>query len=654
LAGLATAFLLGSLTLPPAVVGGIGVLLWHAREVGSPILLGAAAGIPLLMLLTRKVPLGHYDPPPLLEPLASLLRTVRPLLLPLLVVIAVGTVKLSIPIQLIAGLLLVLVSWRLVVAPEARKSGVKLSWRLRLVAGVAIFSAIAVALGALAVLLTRGLWTEKAYFETIGDLASGLLLLAVLLWVSAFAFRLFSFATTPLRALLAFNIGLALTIAAMAVGVLPGDPALVDARPSLIVLFAGIALALLAVETVRSAIAGEGRKVRRGITSHAAEIGFGAAAVSALALAVATGYGMVDAAEKGQLLNPPEEEIVGIGSLPPVAVSGDGGMELARRYAPVLVFTEDERWAPIRVDSYVAGAKLSGPRGTPPGVDSLAELAALPACPKSAKRACYALSIECESGGDPCSQARLRPPGRLYRDGAAYIRVLEKPAAPGAPPGVFVDRGPYRDRLAGLIQYWYFYRYNEWRAPVFAGLLTQRHEADWEAVTIGLDAGRRPLFVANSAHCAGSWSPWREVEASTLLSGPRVHPLVAVAEGSHANYPDPEEKRAPDWTSCQDLPDGITTAISYASNIRDRTEYGWLWFPRADGWIKVTKKTPPMSFPGLWGDQGGITLRNFKSNPIGGPEDAPATPTLQALWRRPVATIFCGRFRPRECTRDGE
>lgn len=650
-AGLATSFLLGSLALLLALGGALGALLWQGREVGALILLGAGAGTAILFLV-KDVPPRHYDPPPVLGPLVSLLRTARPLLLPLLVVAAVGTVKLGAVVQILAGAAFVLISWRLIVVPEAGKSGVELGWRRRLLAVVGIFGAAAIAIGALVVFLARGVWIDKAYFETIGDLASGLVLLAVLLWALAFVFRLFSFATTPLRAVLAFDIGLALTIGAMAIGFVPGDPDLADAWSPLLGLLAATALVLLAVDMALSALASEQRKTRRGITSRAAEIGLGAAAVSALVLAFSTGYGLIAAGERGGPLNPPEEEVVGARSLPPAALAGDGGVELARRYAPVLVFGEDERWAPIRVDSYVAGAKLSGPPGAPPEVDSLAQLATLPPCPPG-ERACYRLSIGCKSGDDPCSGGEFRSPGSIYRDGAVYVRVLEKPGPPGAPRGVFIDRGPYRDRLTTLLQYWFFYRYNEWRAPVFAGLLTQRHEADWEAVTIGLDPNRQPLFVANSAHCAGSWSPWRKVEASTQLSGPRIHPLVAVAEGSHANYPDPEGSRSPDLTSCKDAPEGLLTAISYASNIRDKTEYGWLWFPPADGWIGVTRKTPPMSFLGFWGDPGGITLRNFKTNPIGDPEDAPKTPTLQPLWREPVETIFCGPFRPRQCTGDG-
>jgi lysophospholipase L1-like esterase len=666
LAGAAALLLLG----PGAVVLALGALtwaligglLWLGRETVSPLLLGLAAGALLLIVSRERTPTPRRIAGAL-KPLVSLAKTARPLLLPLLVVIAVGTVKFSPVVQVLAGAILLVLAWRLIVAPEAKKSEVE--WGRRLAGKIALLSAIAIGLGAVVVFAARRVWDDNPYLQAIGDLASGLLLVAVVLWTFAFALRLFSFATTRVRAVLALAIGLALLILAMAVGVLPGKPAVHDAWPQLFTVFAGCALVLLASDMVLSARAGEGESrgkptskaagggKKKPLTSRVAELGFIAAAAAAVILAVSTGYGLIDAAEQGQPLNPPEDESAEAQALAPAATADDGNLELAKKYAPVLAFTKDERWAPIPVDSYVANATLSGPPGTPRKVSSLDELKA---CPLSAESWCYTLSIECESGDMPCAHGSPHTPGRLYRDGAVYVRVLNKGELPATEPqDVFAELGPYRAKLTTLIQYWYFYYYDEWEAPVFAGLLTQRHEADWEAVTLGLDGNRRPLFVADSAHCAGSWRPWKKIEASTLLPGPRIHPLVAAAEGSHANYADPNQRRSPDWASCAGAPAGITTALSYASNIRDKTEYGWLWYPPADAdaWILARPDEPPMSFKGSWGADDRTTLRNFRSNPLGDPGHGPLSPPLQALWREPVKLIFCGKYTPRTCTRDG-
>jgi hypothetical protein len=165
----------------------------------------------------------------------------------------------------------------------------------------------------------------------------------------------------------------------------------------------------------------------------------------------------------------------------------------------------------------------------------------------------------------------------------------------------------------------------------------QRHEGDWEAVAIGFSQ-KAPLFLALSAHCGGSWIPWRNAEIAPT-PGRRTHPLVAVAEGSHANYTHAQDRRAPDWAGCQGVPQGTTTALSYASNIRDETSYGWDWLPART--IFVNSSTPPMSFPGTWGGSDETVLENERNQVIAGPGHGPLTPTLQPLWFDPVRTIFC-------------
>jgi len=184
--------------------------------------------------------------------------------------------------------------------------------------------------------------------------------------------------------------------------------------------------------------------------------------------------------------------------------------------------------------------------------------------------------------------------------------------------------------------------YDEWETHVFAGKLVQRHEGDWEAVTIGL-SDTDPLFVAYSAHCAGTWVPWEEAELSDRLGG-RAHPLVAVAEGSHANYPRADQKRSPDWAGCQGAPEGTTTLLSYASNIRDKTEYGWEWYPEESGIHVVSETEAPMSFPGYWGAGESTTLYGFFKKTALGNGHAPETPSEQPLWRTPVTKIFCGNY----------
>jgi hypothetical protein len=233
-----------------------------------------------------------------------------------------------------------------------------------------------------------------------------------------------------------------------------------------------------------------------------------------------------------------------------------------------------------------------------------------------------------------------------------YARVLHRPRTGEDEPGnVFRDLGPYRGETPGpeegdvsiLIQYWYFYRYDDWTQTVLAGKLTQKHEADWEAVMVGLSE-RRPLFVAYSAHCGGNWRDWnaKDIPAANI-DREKTHALVAVAEGSQANYPRANQKRAPEWQSCSNLPDFATDLASYAANIRDRTGYDWQWIPKRSP-IVVTEKDPPMSFPGRWGGNDVTTLTNQTPHKPLASGLGPQTPSLQALWQDPLKIVFCTRY----------
>ncbi len=84
-----------------------------------------------------------------------------------------------------------------------------------------------------------------------------------------------------------------------------------------------------------------------------------------------------------------------------------------------------------------------------------------------------------------------------------------------------------------VVQYWYAYFYNDfWNS----------HEMDWETVMIVFkqtDRGPQPTVCAYSAHMDGHWLPWSEVEKTDDIPAPApdgTHPIVYVANGSHANY----------------------------------------------------------------------------------------------------------------------
>lgn len=71
------------------------------------------------------------------------------------------------------------------------------------------------------------------------------------------------------------------------------------------------------------------------------------------------------------------------------------------------------------------------------------------------------------------------------------------------------------------LQYWYLYFYNDF---------ANKHEGDWEQVTIQLD-GETPILAGYSNHISGDWRTWAETRKTE-----DGRPLLYVARGSHAGY----------------------------------------------------------------------------------------------------------------------
>jgi hypothetical protein len=86
-----------------------------------------------------------------------------------------------------------------------------------------------------------------------------------------------------------------------------------------------------------------------------------------------------------------------------------------------------------------------------------------------------------------------------------------------------------------VVQYWFFYYFNDWR---------NFHEGDWELVQLNfpgytaaelLEREEPPVFAAYSQHQAGQKMSWKDMQTRELvMTG--THPVVYVAQGSHANY----------------------------------------------------------------------------------------------------------------------
>jgi hypothetical protein len=404
--------------------------------------------------------------------------------------------------------------------------------------------------------------------------------------------------------------------------------------------------------------------------SKAAAFGLGASLLSAVLIFIALGAGAFEINTRAA---------TSTRGLAKAAVVTDTYAEwsdrsLALAFLPVLRFDKRARWTPEFTDDYVRRATLTDVRA-PDRKATAADLVA--PCDRGRADPCRTLTIGCpradRDDGKPCSKERAATPERGPRqDGGVYVRVARKGDTRGDEPDPFESFGPedLRGRLTTLVQYWFFYDYDEWVAPVVAGRLVQRHEGDWEAVTVGL-AAQEPLFVGFSEHCGGIWQRWGKrlslarptdtefartvgfrtdlgYEDAAPTGGPRswaqasglaTHPVVQVAVGSQANYPPRLSSRAPDWSTCQGVPRQAVALLSYVSNLRDRTGTDLTWLP--SDIALVDRTTPPMTFAGTWGAKDSMQFVTTHDDPDAKGGRGPATPTRQPLWQRPVFQIFC-------------
>jgi hypothetical protein len=256
--------------------------------------------------------------------------------------------------------------------------------------------------------------------------------------------------------------------------------------------------------------------------------------------------------------------------------------QLLRRFEPVLVLHPDERFKPESVDGYLADSDLVSGHYDQRLCKSIDGPAALD---------CYAAA----------DAAHNEPP-------AEYGAVLRS-----------------GNRIA--LEYWLFYAFDLYSPTVPPGEFWQDHEADWEAVTVVLDATGEPLFVATSRHCGGARREWAKVKRR----GSR--PVIYVALGSHANYFGPGTLAlAPAcWPTV-----ALAVFKAYKVPLIDHVATG-ATISNAQV-LPITSGSPSwMTFSGAWGE---TQYAHFPGNPPFAFGLGPTGPAFHALWRRPLATVL--------------
>lgn len=412
----------------------------------------------------------------------------------------------------------------------------------------------------------------------------------------------------------------------------------------------------------------------------------------------------------------------------------DTELELAllRRYEPVLRFTRGEQFFPIDVERYVQQASLWYQR---PGENAVCVLGpgevtldVLTRVDRGRPDAVYFLKftepLDATELAAYQAQRKQTPPeqqfvpgrGRLARVGyvSRFIEALFSVTllARGRVPGdtaaaatlryeaIMADAEEYNyhGRVVYesgwvVIQYWFFYVYNNWRSGFFGA---NDHEADWELVSIYLSERDdlpsmtetperndfdlnelleryRPEWVAYASHDYQGDDlrrRWDDPEVEKIDG----HPVVYVAAGSHACYFRRGEyltelelaflqpvAKVLDWLQqfwynqlrqYQDEPD--TERPEQASNL---FRIPFVDYARGDGISLGPKQAKPWGAPrllnadqkwvreyrGLWG--------LFARDPFAG-EDAPAGPmynrdrTMRRAWYDPAGWAGLDKVAP--------
>jgi hypothetical protein len=376
--------------------------------------------------------------------------------------------------------------------------------------------------------------------------------------------------------------------------------------------------------------------------------------------------------------------------------------DLVRRYEPILRFTEGELYFPSDIDRYVASSSLwvnhrdgRGEQLLAEGevtLENLGEMRPLPPGAVEHLRFVGPASLQAEMrralrertfGGRARRRGWVPGQGRLARvgllsrviDAGFALTLLGRGRVPAAVASLAEKKTRAIDASGEIyayyarvirdggwigLQYWYFYRYDDWRTS-FEGV--NDHEADWEAISVYLyrasDGRLTPRWVVFSCHEFAGSDLRRRWDDAEQLERVGDHPVAYVGAGSHAHYFRPGEYLIEAEVPPLKRMAGLLQTLRgfWAKVIRQGSSAGpavrnvlaipFVEYARGDGlnlgpgqdreWTAVLLDPAPgwlTGFRGLWG--------LYARDPMGG-ENAPAGPmfnrdgTPRGAWYDPLA-----------------
>jgi hypothetical protein len=159
---------------------------------------------------------------------------------------------------------------------------------------------------------------------------------------------------------------------------------------------------------------------------------------------------------------------------------------------------------------------------------------------------------------------------------------------------VTYERG--RTAHGSFITYWLFYAYNSKN--------DDRHEGDWERISVRFDRAAAPKQVAYYAH---SGSPRICAWGAVKRVGKR-HPVIFSALGSHASYPRRGEFSVGSGGGVDDAPGGGARWQTWRSGVRSADQpwygFGGAWGERGDSSTTTGPAGPGQRTAADWGRHG--------------------------------------------------
>jgi hypothetical protein len=297
-------------------------------------------------------------------------------------------------------------------------------------------------------------------------------------------------------------------------------------------------------------------------------------------------------AQKGAPPDPGGCAITGCGPQQPTpaVVTAD---DLARRYAPILYLRnpsapcadDGDPFDPVPVDVVLENSEIIVRKGRQQ----------VGAGPTASQLFRGPPDMQLDYPGHP------RDPGcRYYSDGARF--------SAGKPRTAYVRIVLDEDEGMLAVQFWLYYYFNPWN---------NRHEGDWEMVQVVFEAETLhqayetgPAELGYSQHSGGESAKWGDSKVRSIGD----HPVVYVAQGSHANFYNPAvylgrgEQRT--GVGCEE-----------ARGPHRRVDVEPVLLP--DAVLEPSNPFAWITYQGTWGEQ------------AGGQDNGPTGPNMKRAWRSP-------------------